>query len=178
MLCRRSARGDNNMDNQVFIDALQRQYNKSLFILTDVIKRYDSELWKNEADYKSPTWQIVYHLLFYTNIYASPSENMITKWNKERTNYHRFDKMHETRKTSTTEISQYTKDEMLEYVNFIENQIPMYLEKIEPTVKCWPNWYDENQMEFQMNNLRHMQHHIGEIIERHDIKSIFEYKWK
>jgi hypothetical protein len=37
--------------------------------------------------------------------------------------------------------------------------------------------YDESQLEFQLNNIRHLQHHIAQSIERHDIVNSFEYEW-
>jgi hypothetical protein len=161
----------------MIIEAFQKQYTKSLSIMENVISNYDNELWNNKMNYKSPAWVIGYHALFCTNMYCAASESDIVHWEKEKKDYQRFDKIHEMRK-SGIEIIPYSKDDLLEFLKLIVETIPKYLEKFEPEKKCWPYWYDENQMEFHINNFRHLQHHIGEMIERHDIVKNFEYKWK
>jgi hypothetical protein len=122
--------------------------------------------------------QIVYHLLFHANLYYSPSESGIRKWPKQRIDYHRFDKMHDMRRDNPDEIIPYSKVDLTEYAMFVLDQAPRYLSEMKPAGKCRPSGYDENQMEFQMNNLRPVQHHPGEIIERHDLKRELEYQWK
>jgi len=158
-------------------EAFQKQYIKSLSILEDVIKKYDSELWYDDRKYKSPIWFICYHALFCTNCYCSASEQDIIHWKNERKDYHRFDKMREMRKQNI-QIEPYSKEELLDFIDLILKTIPQYLDKFEPEKRCWPQWYDENQMEFHINNFRHLQHHVGEIIERHDIVKNLEYQWK
>jgi hypothetical protein len=157
---------------------LEKQYKKALHIFKHIISNYDDVIWNNDIDYKTPVWQIAYHAIFYTNIYCSATENDIQKWNKERENYNNHQKMYEIRQKDKTLIIPYTKNEILEYIDFVETKIQIYLDKIKPEEKCWPSWYDESQLEFHINNLRHLQHHIGEIIERHDIEKELGYKWE
>jgi hypothetical protein len=166
------------MGEIMLIEVLQKQYTKSFSILKKAISIYDETIWLNHVDYKSPAWQIVYHTLFYANIYCSSSENDIVQWNILRTDYHDFRKTHELEKNNIISLVPYTKTEMMEFAIFIEGNIPGYLSKMRPDEKCWPFWYDESQLEFHINNLRHIQHHIGEIIERHDIKKDMPYIWE
>jgi len=46
-----------------------------------------------------------------------------------------------------------------------------------PEKNCWPHWYDENQLEFHINNIRHLQHHTAETIERANNIKPFNYTW-
>ena len=156
---------------------LNKQYINSLDILKKAIEKYDINLWNDDKDYKSPAWVIFYHALFYTNIYCSSLESTIIHWEKERKDYHRFDKIHEKR-INNEDIENYSKEELIDFSDLISDSIPNYLKQFEAEKKCWPYWYDENQLEFQIKNLRHLQHHIGEAIERHDIIKTFEYQWK
>jgi hypothetical protein len=162
----------------MIVEVLQKQYTKCFSILKNVIDSYDEVIWTNNSDYKTPAWQIVYHAIFYANIYCSSSEIDIVQWPKSRNDYHDLKKMHELIKNKEIKLILFTKEEMLEYAQFVENKIPIYLIKMKPEEKCWPFWYNESQLEFQLNNLRHIQHHIGEIIERHDIKIDLPYIWE
>ena len=66
---------------------------------------------------------------------------------------------------------------MLYFLQFIEGNLEEYLSDVKPEEKCWPHWYDENQLEFHINNIRHIQHHTAEIIERANNVENFEYEW-
>ena len=156
---------------------LQSQYDKCFHIFQETIKNYDKEIWFDEKNYKTPAWQITYHAIFYANIYCSPTEKDIVHWQKEIKHYRDFKKMDEYRKNGEV-IEPYSITDMGEYLEFLKDKVPMYLDSINPEERCWPFWYDESQLEFHINNLRHIQHHLGEIIERHDIKKEFKYNWK
>ena len=159
-------------------DALSRQYEKCLSMFVETIKNYDNELWHDATNYKSPAWQIAYHALYCTNAYCSPTAERIRRWPKERENYHRFSEMHKIRARDPSAILPYSQDDILEYLEFIRANVPGYLAEMQPEQDCWPDWYDESQLEFHLNNLRHTQHHIADLIERHDIKSEFSYEWR
>ena len=159
-------------------EILQNQYNKCSNMLITTIENYTELVWFDSINYKSPVWQIIYHAVFYLNIYCSATEDDIIHWDYEKNGYHRFEKMHELRTIDAEQIEPYTKDEMIHFISFVKDKIPGYLSKMKPKEKCWPYWYNESQLEFQLNNIRHMQHHIGEIIERHDIKNDFPYQWE
>ncbi len=162
----------------MYKQVLQNQYNKCLNILSEAIKNYSEDLWYDNKNYKSPAWQIAYHGLFFANIYCSATESGIKSWPKSKDDYHFF---HNKPWPPFEEIiinEPYTKDEMLEFLEFVKSNIPEYLLDMQPEERCWPHWYDENQLEFHINNIRHIQHHIAEIIERHDIVSSFKYDWQ
>ena len=163
---------------QLIVETIQTQYEKAFSILIDAIDRYDDALWFDDTKYKSPAWQIVYHLLFYANIYCSPAEKKTQLWGKEKDGYSWFDTLREIKKENPESVVPYSKEDMLEYVACIQRAVPVYLKEMKPAEECWPYWYDENQLEFHINNLRHIQHHTAEIIERHDIENAFSYMWK
>ena len=162
----------------MLIEALAKQYQKAFNIFRNVVKNYYEELWINNENYKTPVWQISYHTLYCANSYCSAKQDEIVHWNKERENYHFYDKMHEMRDSNIKVIMPYSKEDIIEYMEIINTNVPNYLLHMEPEKKCWPYWYDETQIEFHMNNLRHIQHHVGEIIERHEIVKDFSYKWE
>ena len=151
---------------------LIKQYNKTMDMLSKVIQDYDIDLWSDDSEYKYPAWQIAYHALYYGNIYCAATEKSRMKWVKQRKNHHLLMK---TKKQVFSEI--YSKDDILEFLEFFRGHIEGYLEELLPDHDCWPNWYDENQLEFHINNIRHLQHHTAEMIERSDIIQTFSYVW-
>jgi len=162
---------------KMYKEVLTNQYKKCFEILCSVIKGYPEDLWKNDIDYKYPVWQIVYHALFYTNIYCSPSEDNIIPWSKEIDDYQIFGKAPWPPYNEIVITRSYSKNDMLEFLKFIEENLKDYLLEMKPEEDCWPHWYNENQLEFHINNIRHIQHHTAEIIERADIIETFKYTW-
>jgi hypothetical protein len=166
------------MNDRTLVEALEKQYAKTLAMLREAIEKYDEGLWLDEQAYRSPAWQIVYHLLFFANLYCAPAEASVASWAGMREGYHDHGGMARRRKEGPGGIIPYSKADMLEFARFFEERVPGYLEAFAPEARCWPFWYEEDQAEFHLNNLRHMQHHLGELVERHDIALGLEYGWK
>jgi hypothetical protein len=162
----------------MFKSVLENQYNKCLNILADAIKKYNESLWLDDKNYQFPVWQVVYHGLYITNIYCSVAENTIVNWPKEKQDYHFLGKKPWPPYEEVIIEGSYTKEEMLEFLEFIRKIVPIYLKDIKPEERCWPFWYDESQLEFHINNLRHLQHHTAEIIERHNNFKNIQYLWQ
>ena len=76
--------------------------------------------------------------------------------------------------TSNDVLSQ---SDIAHFVDHIVQCIPRYLERFSMDSDCWPNWYSLSQMEFHMNNLRHIQHHVGQLIERHRSIKALDVPW-
>ena len=157
--------------------ALVSQYEKCFNMLAETISKYDEQLWGNDTDYDSPVWQVVYHALYYANIYCSSTRESIVAWPKAREGYHIFGKRSSSQPEQLVPQEPYSKGEMVEFLQFVSSNVPTYLDKMKPHDRCWPPWYEESQLEFQLNNIRHIQHHIAQVIERHDIAQPFDYKW-
>ena len=153
-------------------DTLISQYNKTLDILSHVIKKYYTQLWDNESDYNFPAWQLAYHAVYFGNKYCASSEKDIIRWPGQKEKLHLF-----IEKTKRGPEKGYSKEEILDFLEFFRSKIESYLEKFKPEEDCWPHWYDENQLEFHINNIRHIQHHTAEMIERADRIKPFSYEW-
>ena len=149
---------------------LTSQYLASLTMLKTCVENYDAGLWANCSDYKSPAGQIAYHTAFYTNIYLSPSRSRAVRWDKE------VPRMEDLGKPITPNdvLSQ---SDIAHFVDHIVQCIPRYLERFSMDSDCWPNWYSLSQMEFHMNNLRHIQHHVGQLIERNRSIKVLDVPW-
>jgi hypothetical protein len=171
------AGSDTDSAMKTMIRGLTLQYSKCLKMIRETITRYDEEFWADAEAFESPAWQIVYHALYYANRYCSPTEGRIRQWPKRKDRLHRFAGTSSALPKETISASAYSKSDMLEFVEFVEQNVPHYLAAMRPQERCWPSWYDETQFEFQLNNLRHIQHHIGQANERQNNLEPFDYWW-
>ena len=146
-------------------------------MLENCINSYNESIWYEDQLYLNPSWQIAYHVLYFANIYCSSTKTRIKHWEGEIPNYY---KLYDTIKKKPKGLKmekQYSKDEISKFLNHFRNLIPKYLASMIPNKKCWPNWYNISQFEFQINNIRHIQHHTAQLIERHDNKIEMPYEW-
>ena len=159
-------------------NALEKQYDKCLDIMAQAIKDYPENLWDDRFGYKYPAWQIAYHALFYGNIYCSVDEHSITARPKQKELYEVFGKTPWPPFVEVQITESFSKSDILEFLEFVRLNVKKNLPLMKPVEQCWPSWYNENQLEFHINNLRHIQHHCGEMIERADIVNTFKYDWR
>jgi hypothetical protein len=159
-------------------DSILGQYHASLKMLKDCIEKYDDEIWYDAGKYHNAAWHLAFHAIFYANIYASPTEKDIKPWPHERQYYNELgDKLDYPPFTKIVIDKTYTKAEMLDYLGFVQNNLPGYLESFQPDKKCWPSWYNLTQFAFHLNNIRHIQHHTAQMMERHNSRKRLPVRW-
>jgi len=151
---------------------LASQYEIALTMLKGVIDEIDDHLWSDSSGSKDAAWHIAYHAVFYANIYCSPSEEAISSWDKECRDHQILGPTPWPPHDRFVPSEPYSKSEIIEFVNFVLDAIPDYLEQLDPEQACWPHWYKQNQLEFHLNNLRHIQHHTAQLIERNNGSSV------
>jgi len=106
--------------------------------------------------YPNRFWHIAYHAVFYTHFYLHPAQADFRPWAK-----HRQDYQHLGRKIETP----YTKAEVLEYHELcaeVEARVPALALGAE---SGFP-WLPFNKLELQFYNIRHLQHHAGQLADR------------
>lgn len=140
------------------------QFKSALQMLQNNIEICPDALW-NDASYTNIYWQIVYHTLHYTRLYLSTSQETFIPWAEHHANWHRFEKVNSDEKRGTTSF-QYSKLALLPYVaqtnEDVESQI---IEKDFYNISGF-EWLKLNRLEVHLYNLRHLQHHTGQLIER------------
>lgn len=156
------------MDNTEITKVITLQYTKAFDLMEKVISQYDEDLWIDSENYGDAAWQVAYHGLFYTNLYLAPSSEKHIPWSGEREDYHKLRGGKDAPEKGVDLEKSFSKTEMLDYLEHIRSHMETYLEGFEPEDDCWPYWYEEKQMEFHFNNLRHLESHRGALMERHD----------
>jgi hypothetical protein len=135
------------------------QYTASLAMLKETISKADDNLWLSKK-YKNPFWQIAYHALFFSDLYLSEDVEKYTRWEKHKEGYNRLGKDPENN------LEPYTKDELIEFLNKILGSLKDRIEKTDLTAPAGFHWLKFNKLELQIYNIRHIQHHTGQLTAR------------
>ncbi len=152
------------------------QYKASLKMLQDVIDRCPGKLWKNEK-YENSYWRIVYHTLFYTSLYLSKSVSNFVPWIKHKKNYNYLgDTASDGMPVVIKNI--YSKKEMIEYLEIIIKECENSVEEMSEYERSNFEWLPISKTELHLYNIRHIQHHTGQLIERLHQAGITGIKWE
>lgn len=151
---------------------LANQYRYALTMLKGVVNETDEATWiDTDEKQKVAAWQIAYHAVYYTNIYCSPSEAHVKRWEGQTDTDHFFDTPWPPHERLVPDHTM-SKADISAFIDFVLGAITDYLEGFETDKPCWPHWYHMNQCEFHLNNLRHLQHHTAQLIERNGGSSV------
>ena len=155
--------------------AIKSQYHASLEMLKYAIVKCPESLW-NDQEHKNKFWHISYHALFYTHLYLQPSEKDFVPWAKHR-DQHEFlgpfpRPPHEEPKIGEP----YTQEEVLEYHEICQKQVEDVVASLYLDAESGFYWLPFGKLELQFYNIRHLQHHTGELGERLGTRGI-EVDW-
>jgi hypothetical protein len=153
------------MDDSNIRQTTLRQYRAGLAMLGEAMERCPEELWYSNED-KNRFWHIAYHSLFYTHLYVQPSEGDFRAWSKHVPDANYLG----PRPWAPNEPFQipepYSKPDLHEYLELCRDEV----EKQAPLVRLEDgsgfSWLPFNKLELQFYNIRHLQHHTGQLIER------------
>ena len=95
-----------------YLQIIRSQYLATLEMLKNAIEKCPDALWNDPAD-KNKFWHLAYHALFYTHLYLQPTEQDFKPWGEQ----------HAPRQLSETADHPYSKQEMLEYLAFCQQQV-------------------------------------------------------
>jgi len=141
---------------------LKSQYHASLAMLREAIDACPSGLW-TDASYVNQFWQVAYHTLFYTHFYLQPSESGFVPWEHHRPKHHFFVSGWDGAKSATP----YSIDDVRAYWARCDAMIDAAVDRLDlGAPDCGFPWYKMSKLEHQFVNLRHIQHHTGQLAER------------
>ncbi len=157
------------------IDIIRSQYLAALEMLNQAILQCPEELWE-DARFPNQFWQIAYHVLFYTHLYLQPTEEDFLPWEKHKQDYHSFEGLTEA-VPDPQNIIPYTKPEVLEYLEFCRREVNLRVVSLDLEAESGFYWLPFNKMELQFYNIRHLQHHTGDLSERLGSNADIHIRW-
>lgn len=157
-------------------EIFKSQYHASLAMLRQAVEKCPDSLWA-DPKYKNKFWHIAYHVLFYTHFYLHKSEKEYTPWIKHRDQYQFMGTLpwppHDQPKIGEPA----GKEEVLEYIDFCREQVDGMVDALDLDSESGFYWLPFSKAELQLYNIRHIQHHAGQLIDRLKNETDSETLW-
>lgn len=157
-------------------EIIKRQYGACLEMLKQAIVKCPESLW-DDQEYKNKFWHISYHVLFYTHLYLQDSEKDFTPWTKHRNQYQSLGPLPRPPHREPEIGEPYGKEEILDYLEICRKQVEEKVASLNLDAESGFGWLPFDKMELQFYNIRHLQHHTGQLIDRLRTREDIEVKW-
>jgi hypothetical protein len=148
---------------------LKSQYHASLAMLRDAIEQCPDDLWLDTAQ-KNAFWQIAYHVLFYTHLYLHEDEASFRPWAEHQRNV-QYPSALPGRPDVDPRLpplpNPYSKSQVLELWRICDDMVDDAVDGFDlkrPECGFW--WYKMSKLEHQLVNIRHIQHHTAQLMDR------------
>lgn len=153
------------------------QYQASLEMLRQAISKCPETLWNDLAD-RNQFWQIAYHALFFTHLYAQEKIEEFNAWAQHCPDYEQLGPDLESPEGKPQTREPYTKVEVLAYLDFCRQEVAhkMAILNLESDSSGFP-WLPFGKLELQIYNIRHLQHHTAELMERLGKREQIDIDW-
>ena len=143
------------------------QIRAALKMLRAAIEACPDSLWNRESDHNA-FWVLAYHALFFAHLYLFPSEKAFEPWEEQIEGCPHMGRQHLGDWTKLQAGDVYTKSDVLAYCTYIEGLVSDRVESIPFDVPADFRWMRRpcTQYELHLYNIRHIQHHAGQLSER------------
>jgi hypothetical protein len=158
------------------LDVIRLQYHAALEMLRQSVLRCPEELW-DDADGGAAFWHVAYHALFYTNLYLSESEATFQRWPGCRDTYHLLAPAPWPPYHGPEITEPYTPPEVLDYLAFCDAQVDVLVPAVALSAESGFDWLPMSRFELHIYNIRHLQQHTGELMERLGSRAGVEVDW-
>ena len=146
-------------------DAVTGQVRAALRMLRSAIEACPDSLWNRASDHNA-FWMLAYHALFFTHLYLSPSEAAFEPFEKEVEGHPGFGLSDLGDWTELGPEDVYTKSDVLAYCAHIDERVSGLVQATPFDAPSGFHWLPFSRGEAHLYNLRHIQHHAGQLIER------------
>jgi hypothetical protein len=141
-------------------------------MLKQAIEKCPEALW-NHPDDKTKFWQIAYHALFYVHLYLQKNLDDFRPWGKHKEKAESLG----PRDGQAEPLQLYSPVDVLEYLALCQQEIDEKTAQLEPEAESGFYWLPMSKLELQFYNIRHLQQHTGEVMERLGTRAGVEVDW-
>lgn len=154
---------------------IKSQYHASLATLGQFIDRCPQSLWLQVGPQPVACWQIVYHTLYFTELYLQISEKHFKPFMyADHPNFKPWkDMFHDLSRTVKNKgklpegLSPYTLDQMQNCWQAVDDRVDACVDQMDlDSENCGFHWYAMGKFEHQFVNIRHIQHHAAQLADR------------
>ncbi len=145
--------------------AIKGQYQAALSGLAAAIRSCPQDLWTDPRA-KFPFWHVAYHVLFFTHLYAAVDERSFQPWSKHRKDYQFQESTPWPPHTLPQPLSPYGREELLAYAQEVQAGLLASVDAVEWGAPSGFFWLKMSKLELHLYNLRHLEHHTGQLVDR------------
>jgi hypothetical protein len=145
------------------------QYLAALAMLGQAVERCPEDLWDAAQD-RNRFWRVAYHAVFYTHLYLQKSLEDFRPWEKNRENVANLG-------AEIPPASGYTREEVLEYLGLCREEVKRNTAALDSAAPSGFHWLKFSKLELQFYNIRHLQQHTGELMERLGARASIDVDW-
>ena len=157
-------------------EVITSQFLAALEMLKQAVERCPESIWNDPGD-KTKFWHIAYHALFYTHLYLQDTEQDFTPWPKHRKEY-QFIGQTPWPPHAPPQIGEpYDKESILEYLAFCQRHVVERVPQLDLDAESGFGWLPFGKLELQFYNIRHLQQHTGELMERLGTRAHIDVDW-
>ena len=157
-------------------EVITSQYLASLKMLKQTIEEYPAALWDSPDD-KVKFWHVAYHALFYTHLYLQDTEQDFTPWSEHHPESQFIGRLPMPPHDTPTLGEPYTKPELLAYLAICQQEVRQRVPRLDLEAASGFDWLPFGKLELQFYNIRHLQQHTGELMERVGSRARVEIDW-
>ena len=148
---------------------IKSQYHASMAMLRDALERCPDDVWFDRK-HMNAFWQIAYHTIFITHLYLQPNEAAFKPWK-----HHQADVQHPdglagpANPDATLPLfpEPYAKIQILEYWSLCDEMVDAAVDEFDlRSHESGFSWYKVSKLEHQFINIRHIQHHTAQLVDR------------
>ena len=143
-----------------------RQFAAAIQTIRSAVEVCPESLWDDRSE-GTPFWHLAYHVLFFVDFYLSHDEKSFRPASFHVENAHFLPGDYgEFAGVVTTPSEAFTKTHLLAYADHCLDKCDetfASLTEERALERCGFWWYELNVGEFLLNNLRHAQHHAGQL---------------
>ncbi len=144
------------------------QYSAALAMLRQAVERCPDDLWDASQD-ANPFWRVAYHALFFTQLYLSRTLADFRPWERHAPGVEDMGK--------TYSGPRYTCGDVLDYLAFCQQLTATNTADLDLEGPSGFDWCRFNKLELQFYNIRHLQQHTGELMERLGARAGVSVDW-
>jgi hypothetical protein len=129
------------------------------------IEACPESLWNRETDH-NPFWVLAYHSVFFAHLYLSAAEETFEPFERDPAERAGFGRTHLGNWTKLGPADAYARDDVLAYCRHVESLVSDLVNSAPFDTPSGFHWLQFPSGEAHLYNLRHIQHHAGQLIGR------------
>lgn len=141
------------------------QIRAALRMLRRTIVDCPDELWNRATDHNR-FWVLAYHTLYFAHLYLSPSEGAFQPYERHVAGHAGYGKTDLDNWPDLTSDDVFAKVDVLAYCDHIDERVLELVTSTPFDAESGFHWLKFTKGEAHLYNLRHIQHHTGQLAER------------